>query len=140
MFNFILNKTSTKFKIIYLKIIFITIALSFFSLENILKLWFNISFILFIFIGIFISLIFINENSIIYDKKRNKIIKKTDIISISIIISIIFFRLVIIENLLINFWILNIELAIYLISLWFFLWKIFFAIKKIFLLKNKHYV
>ena len=138
MIKFLKEKTSTKFKIIYTKILFVILLLMYFAFENIVSFWFHFSYLLFLVFWFALSLFFKNERSVVYDEKLKMIMKKFDALSLVLIVSLIIFRFFIVENILTDFWVVNIALATYAISIWFFVWKFYFAFKKAFKFKKKY--
>lgn len=127
MRNFLINKTARKIKII----------LTIFSIVNIILIWILIFdfmkdelplfYIFFTLIWFILSLFFRKDKSIKWNEETWKVIKKTEIVTIIVIIWIILFRNFVIPVIFKEFNILFIWDATLFITLWFFIWKLYFT-------------
>lgn len=131
MRNFLINKTARKIKII----------LTIFSIVNIILIWILIFdfmkdelplfYIFFTLIWFILSLFFRKDKSIKWNEETWKVIKETEIVTIIVIIWIILFRNFVIPVIFKEFNILFIWDATLFITLWFFIWKLYFTCDRV---------
>ena len=131
MKNFLKNKTSKKIKImltIFIIVSFIVSSILIYDfINNNLPFWY----ILFIIPWLILSLVFRKDKTVVWDKKLEKVVKKTEITTVLIIVSIIILRNFFIPELFREFNIIFITDATLFITLWFFVWKLYFMWDKL---------
>ena len=131
MTNFLKNKTSKKIKImltIFIIVSFIVSSILIYDfINNNLPFWY----ILFIIPWLILSLVFRKDKTVVWDKKLEKVVKKTEITTVLIIVSIIILRNFFIPELFREFNIIFITDATLFITLWFFVWKLYFMWDKL---------
>ncbi len=123
--------TSLKLKIISAKILFISIILLYWIISYFIANNIPYFYLLFAIIWFSIALIFKNDNTIFYSEKIKKISKKTDFLTIWIILLLIFIRFFIFAKILEQINLEFVELALYIISFSFFIFKLYFMFNSI---------
>ena len=131
MKNFLKNKTSNKIKIMLTVFTLVSIILSWILINDFINNSLPFFYILFIIPGFLLSLVFRKDKTIIWDKKLEKVVKKTEITTILIIVSIVSIRNFFIPELFKEFNIVFITDATLFITLWFFIGKLYFMWDKL---------
>ena len=131
MKSFLKNKTAKKIKVMLTVFIFVSIILSWILINDFINNGLPFFYIFFIIPGILLSFVFKKDKTIVWDKKLKKVVKKTEITTILIIISIITIRNFIFPEIFKEFNIIFITDATLFITLWFFIGKLYFMWDKL---------
>jgi len=131
MKNFLINKTSRKIKILLIMFSIVNSILIWILIFDFIKNDLSFFYIFFVLIWFILSLFFRKDKTIFWDKETGKVIKKTEITTILIIIWIILLRNFIIPVIFKELNILFIWDATLLITLWFFFWRLYFTWDKL---------
>ncbi len=131
MKTFLKNKTTKKIKIMLTAFLLVSIILTWIIIQDFLQLNISFYYIFFIFVWLALSLVFRKDKTVKWDEKLEKVVKTTEITTVLIIISIITLRKFLLPDLF-EYWQLeNITTITLIITLWFFLWKLYFMWDKL---------
>ena len=131
MKTFLKHKTSRKIKIMLTVFLIVNIILLWLIINDFLNLAIPFYYIFFIFIWILLSLVFRKDKTIKWDKKLEKVIKKTEISTVIIILSIIAIRKFLLPDILEYYHINHIWTITLIITFWFFSGKLYFMWDKL---------
>ncbi len=131
MKNFLKHKTTKKIKIMMWVFLVVNLVLAFLIVKDFINYNLPIYYILFIFIGFAISLIFRKDKTIKWDSKTEKVVKTTEITTIFIIIFIISIRKFLLPTIFEELHLSHITTITLIITLGFFMWKLYFMWDKL---------
>jgi len=131
MKTFLKYKTTKKIKIMMWAFLIINLVLVFLIVSDFINYDISIYYILFILLWFTISLVFRKDKTIKWDNEIKKVVKTTEITTVFIIINIIILRKFLLPDLF-EYWELeNITTITLIITLWFFLGKLYFMWDKL---------
>jgi amino acid transporter len=131
MKTFLKHKTTKKIKIMLTAFLLVSIILIWIIIQDFLNYSIPVYYIFFIFVWLLISLVFRKDKTVKWDKKLKKVVKTTEITTVLIIISIISLRKFLLPDLF-KYWDLEYITTITLIiTLWFFMGKLYFMWDKL---------
>ena len=131
MKTFLRHKTTKKIKIMLTAFLLVSIILTWIIIQDFINYNISVYYIFFIFVWLAISLVFRKDKTVKWDEKLEKVVKTTEITTILIIISIITLRKFLLPDLF-EYWQLeNITTITLIITLWFFLGKLYFMWDKL---------
>ena len=131
MKNFLLHKTTKKIKIMLTAFLLVSIILFWIIINDFINYNIPFCYILFIFLWLAISLVFRKDKTIKWDLKLEKVIKTTEISTVFIIIFIISIRKFLLPDLFEYLHLDYITTITLIITLWFFMWKLYFMWDKL---------
>ena len=131
MKTFLRHKTTKKIKIMLTAFLLVSIILIWIIIQDFLNYNISVYYIFFIFVWLAISLVFRKDKTVKWDKQLEKVVKTTEITTVFIIIIIISIRKFLLPDLF-EYWQLeNITTITLIITLWFFIWKLYFMWDKL---------
>jgi len=126
MKTFLKHKTTKKIKIMMWAFLIVNLVLVYLITKDFIDYNLPIYYILFILLWFAISLVFRKDKTIKWDSETEKVVKTTEITTIFIIISIITLRKFLLPDLFEYLKLEHITTITLIITLWFFLWKLYF--------------
>jgi amino acid transporter len=131
MKNFLKHKTTKKIKIMLTAFLLVSIVLLWLIVNDFLNYNIPVYYIFFILVWLAISLVFRKDKTIKWDKKTEKVVKNTEITTVLIIVFIISIRKFLLPSIFEELHLVHITTITLIITLWFFLGKLYFMWDKI---------
>ncbi len=131
MKTFLKHKLPKKLKIMLVVFSTISIVLLWMIIQDFLNYNIPIYYILFIFLWFVISLAFRKDKTITWDKQTEKVVKNMEITTFFIIWVIILLRKFLLPTIFEELHLVHITTITLIITLWFFVWKVYFMWDKL---------
>ena len=131
MKHFLKHKTTKKIKIMLTAFLLVSIVLLWMIINDFLNYSIPIYYIFFILVWLAISLVFRKDKTIKWDKKTEKVVKNTEITTVFIIIWIVVIRKFLLPSIFEELHLAHITTITLIITLWFFLGKLYFMWDKL---------
>jgi uncharacterized membrane protein len=131
MKHFLKHKTTKKIKIMLTAFLLVSIVLLWMIINDFLNYNIPVYYIFFILVWLAISLVFRKDKTIKWDKKTEKVVKNTEITTVFIIVFIVSIRKFLLPSIFEELHLAHITTITLIITLWFFLGKLYFMWDKL---------